>query len=117
MRIEQALDGVYGVLQVVEGVRPYRDRGAPVDPPAVVLGAPVLRWESACPDPTSAGLLVIVAVPKDERALPRLLELVPRVVAAVDSLAYVSVGRALPGALPVGGDELPAYEIEMEVNL
>jgi len=115
--ITERLDELSATLSGVEGVRYYSDRGAAIDPPAVVLGPPLLRWESGCSEPTSATLLVIVAVPKDERAVPRLLELVQRVAAAVDALPWAIVTRAVPGALPTGGDELPAYEIESEVDL
>lgn len=115
--IIERLDGLSATLRGLEGIRYYSDRGAAIDPPAVVLGPPLLRWETGCPEPTSATLLVIVAVPKDERAVPRLMELVPRVAAAVDALPWATVSRAVPGALQVGGDELPAYEIESEVDL
>lgn len=117
MSIADAVDGLYAALRGVKGLRVYEDRGAAIDPPAALVGAPTLVWEGPCPKPTSATLSVVIVVSADERAERRLWELLPGVTAAIDALDYASVSRAVPGLFGEGGTGLPCYEIETEVSL
>jgi hypothetical protein len=106
------------LMKSVEGLRAYPGpTGGDVDPPCVVLAPPSLRWELMESEPSSARFLVHLVAAFDDRALPRLLELLPSVTAQVDAHPIAVVLRADPGTYPAGRTELPAYEIEIEVAL
>jgi hypothetical protein len=104
-------------LRAVEGLRVYEDLGAAVDPPGAVLGPPTFAFDAYAPVATGATVPLSIAVAADEWALPRLVELLPAVVAAVDSVPDAVVRTATPGVLPAGNGELPAYLLEIEVPL
>lgn len=103
--------------KTVPNVRFYRDLGATVDPPALVIGPPRLQWESYCVDPTSATFIVIVMVAMNERAQEALWDLVPLVAAAMSDVEDAVVTTASPGVFNAGGTDLPSYEITVEVSL
>ncbi|PXY17350.1 hypothetical protein [Prauserella flavalba] len=105
-------------VRTVDGVRVYEDPSATIRPPGVFVAPPRLRWESGCPEPTSATFVVVVMVAMDKRSVERLLELVPRVAEAIDSLLPdAAVSTADPGLFNSGGSDLPSYEITVEVSL
>lgn len=98
--------------------RPHTDPGAAVDPPALVIGPPQATWSGYGAGPNMARFLVHVIVPADERALERLLDLVPQVATALEaSDVDITVTQADPARWPAGGIDLPAYEITTEVAL
>lgn len=101
----------------VPGVRIYTDPGANTDPPAVVVGPPVLAWEAQCLDPSSARFTVYLMVPADERAMERLWDLVPQLADQFDRLADAAVTGAVPFIFNAAGVDLPAYAITVEVGL
>lgn len=105
-------------LRAMDGLR-VSEPGDTVDPPGVVLMPPELVWETGRPEPTSARLLAIVVMPRDERSLERLLDAAPRVAEAIDQAPGVDavVERADPGSYEAGGPELPAYVLTVEVAL
>ena len=115
--VKDAADALLASLVPVEQVRRYADPGAVVDPPGVVLGAPALTWGTGCADPTEARWLVYLVVAASDRALEELWELLPIVVAALDSVPGAAVIRADPGAYLAGGPELPCYEIQVDYGL
>jgi hypothetical protein len=115
--ITDAAEDLLAAMEAVEGVRLYRDPGATVDPPGIVLGPPTMRWESSCLAPSSARFIVYVTERADERALERLWDLVPTVAEALDQLSKAAVLQAAPGTFTSGGVDLPAYLIEVEVSL
>lgn len=117
MSIAAVVDDLREALETVDGVRVYTDPGAVLDPPAIVIGPPRLDWETGSPEPTTARLLVIVAVTADDRALPRLWALVPQVAAAIEDVVDAVVLSASPGSWMAGGADLPCYEITTEVSL
>lgn len=87
------------------------------DPPAVVLGVPVMQWSGPDHDPIEFTWPIAVVVPANDEAAMALLDLTPRVGAALDTIAEISVTRADPGIWTDGGTPLPCYEITCEVNL
>lgn len=112
-----ACDRIQDALLTVEGVRPYTDLGAVLDPPATVLGPPTLTWTGVGSSPSEARFLVIVAEQADDGALPRLWALVPLVVEALEDIDNAAVVSAAPGTWTTGGTDLPCYEITLEMAL
>ncbi len=110
---------VYAALgEALQGLRTprfYTDLAASVAPPAVVLGPPEQLWEGYGDAPRNARFTVALVVKQDERAVTRLLELLPSVTAALNNVQDCAVTRAAPGTWPVG--DLPAYLIEIEASL
>lgn len=104
-------------LKGVEGVRVYDDPGANMDPPALLVGPPTLTWEGYGSGPVNARIIVYLVVPENDRALEKLGELVASVADAIDDTSDSVVVRADPGLLIVGGQELPSYEVLVEVAL
>jgi len=115
--IRDRAEALSEALSTVDGARVYTDPAATIDPPGIVLGPPALFWESGCLQPTSARFLVYVVETNDDRAIERLWDLVPQVSAVVDLLPSAAVITANPGTYTSGGTELPAYLIQVEVNL
>lgn len=116
--ISAAATAIVEALDTVDGVRSYTDLGAVVDPPATLLGPPALTWAGVGSAPSEARFLVVVVVQADDRAMPRLWDLVPRVVEALeDNVQDAVVVSASPGVWTGGGTELPCYEITVEISL
>lgn len=116
--IESAADALRAALRTVPKLKVYEDLGAVVDPPAAVVGPPELTPEAFGPEFTDAVFVIGVVVPDDERAIPRLLALVPLVAAAIYDVDGAVVRRASPGTWPGGGGvDLPAYLFETEMSL
>jgi len=113
-----AYQALRAALGAMEGLALY-EPGDPVDPPGVVLMPPELVWATGCATPTTARLLAIVVMPRDEQSLQRLLDVTPRVAEAVDQADGVDavVERADPGSYTAGRDELPAYVLTVEIAL
>lgn len=99
------------------GLRAVTDPGAPVNPPAALIGPPSLKWETYCGSPTSATYLVYAVVTADDRSITRLAELLPKVVDAINAVTQAQVVRAQPTVWAAAGQEFPAYEITVEVAL
>jgi hypothetical protein len=104
-------------LRGVQGVRVYDDPGASIDPPGLLVGPPTLTWEGYGANPSSARIIVYLIVPADDRVLDRLGELITSVAAVIDETEDAVVLRADPGTFTVGGQELPSYEVLVEVAL
>ncbi|OLT46487.1 hypothetical protein BJF85_16725 [Saccharomonospora sp. CUA-673] len=119
MSVQQAATALEDALRHVDGARVYRDpAGAVADPPALLVGPPRLTWEGICGGPTSATFVVYVMAAMDERAVSRLWELVPVVAAAIDEhVRDAVVTEANPGVFDAGGNNLPSYELTVEVAL
>lgn len=118
MSITAAAGALREVLEDLDGLRFYDDLAAVLDPPAVLLGPPALEWGGRPGNgPVNARFLVIVAVAADDRALPRLWELVPQVGDAIESAVDAVVLTATPGSWMSGGTDLPCYELTVEVSL
>lgn len=92
------------------------DHAHNTEPPALVVGPPSWEYDTPGADPVNYALSVAVVVADDQRAVGRLLELTPAVATALDVPAAVVVLRARPGSFPLGGKELPAYLIDIEVS-
>lgn len=115
--VEEAALALEAALKTVPGIRVYTDPGATVDPPAALLGPPQLTWSDPGPEPTSGRFVVVLMVAADERAMSRLWGLVPQVVAAVENTDDAVVKAANPGVWASGGQQLPCYEIQIEMSL
>ena len=101
-------------LATVDGLRVY-ELGTPVDPPGGVVGPPRLTWEVYCDEPTSAQFVVYLVSAMNERALDKLLELLPAVTLALMAVPNAVVVEATPGEYPAG--DLPCYAINVDVVL
>lgn len=118
MNVAQAYAALVEALATVEGARGYDDPGANLDPPATIVGPPLLEYAGAPgPDPVNGKFLVVLAVVSDERAMVRLWELLPRVIDAIESVGPAVVGQASPGTWRTGATDLPCYEIQVEMSL
>lgn len=120
--IESIVDAVGLVdvsqLEYVGEIAVWGSIGGEVEPPAVVVGLPVFRWESICEGPSSMEVPVFVVVDKTDRAPEQLYQLVPAVAAAIDLHAVDAAAReAEPSLFPVGSRELPAYGITVHIDL
>lgn len=101
-------------LRTVPGLRVAQDVGEVVDPPAAILGPPLLAWNGYCDGPTSATFTVNVVVTFDERAMERLFAFLPLVAVAVDSVPDAVVTAAAPGTYRIGNADLPCYAVTVE---
>jgi hypothetical protein len=116
--VDQMWDALEEALSGVEGCRVYQDPGATLDPPALVVIAPLLTWDGYRSVPSEATFTVLLAVKSDDRANQRLRELRPLVSAAIESVEDAVLIRAIPGATPNGsGGALPSYLFEVECSL
>jgi hypothetical protein len=110
-QIAEILDAVRDVV----GLRIDKSGLGLTDPPAFTLGPPSLTWSDLSDTPTSTSYDGILYVPADERAVDRLLTLLPLVVAQIESVAEPVVTAAAPQLFRVGASDLPAYRITIEV--
>lgn len=115
--VAEAAFDLESALKLVPDARVYRDPGANIEPRAIVLGPPVLMWESGMARPTSARFLVYAIVAADQYALERLWEFVEVVADAIDEHTGAVVTQADPAVYVSGTAQLPCYEIQTEVPL
>lgn len=105
-------------LKTVSGVQYYPDPAMAFGVlPGVTVGPPGLRWESIDGNATAAVFLVYVIVPADAFAIEKLLDLVPIVADAIDTMTDAAVMSAVPAAYVSGGLQYPSYEITTEYPL
>lgn len=114
MRMWRAL---VAAVETVDGLRVYSDPGAVLDPPAAIVGPPAFTFGGPTSDPVGARFVVVVCVPFDDRAMDRLLELVPEVTAAVESETDAVTVEAMPSTWQSNQTALPSYEISVETSL
>ncbi len=114
-----AAESLAKALNTVPDLSTTTDPGdALSSPPAAVLGAPRLTWETGCLEPTGAQFPVFLVVDANEFAVERLWQLVEDVAKAVDQhMADAVVLSADPGTFPTGTSQLPMYELTIEVSL
>lgn len=118
MSVTEAYDALAVVLDQLEEVRYYADPAAQLDPPAAIVGPPVLAYAGAAgADPVNGQFVVLLVVAQDDRSLPRLWSLLPSVVGAIESVPDAVVTKAAPGTWRTGGVDLPCYEISVEMSL
>lgn len=116
--VANAANALEDALNTAAGIRVYRDPGATVDPPGVVMGAPTLHWDLLDAAPNRATFQLYVISTENDRALERLWDLVPAVVAAASTYDRAAVGdTATSGSFNSGGVDLPAYTISVDVAL
>lgn len=118
MSIDDAVEQLRAALRTVPKLKVRSNVGEVLDPPAAVVGPPRLTPDAYGPELTTATFIVGLVVPDDERALPRLYDLIPLVTTALHNESSAVVVSADPGTWPAGGGlELPAYLIEVEMSL
>lgn len=110
-------DLLRGAAKTVQDIRAHADPTATPDPPVVAIGPPSITWEGYSGEPTSATYPVYVVVALDSRSIERLVDLAPKVAAAIAELTEAVVLRAEPNMFNGGGPALPCYEITVEVSL
>lgn len=118
---EQARTDLKARLAEAESkVRVARGMAGEGEPPFVVIGPPSFLWEGQCePDePTSMTLsLYLVERVDPDRAVERLLALLPEVIAALQDVNDATVSDAVPTVYPSGATDLPAYQLTAEMTL
>lgn len=114
---KEARAALADALTTVDGVRYYADLAATVDPPGTIVSPPALSWESHCADPTEAQFVVYLITNANERAVDVALDLLPTVTDAIETVPDAVVTAAIPGVWTAGTNDLPSYEITVEVSL
>jgi hypothetical protein len=117
MGVRETSDALKAALETVGAIVVYRDFAPSVDAPAAVIGPPRMTWETVSAEPTDLFFPVFLVVRADEYAMDALWDLLPQVSAALDATDFASVSEAIPGTFPVGGVDLPAYELTVDANL
>lgn len=116
MSAADAFASLVATLGQVGGVRVLVDVGQPVaSPPALVIPPPALTFDAYHPAPTEATFKVALVVTADERAVDRLLTLLPQVAAAVHDSDDAALIAAEPGSW--GSPPLPCYLLTIEVSV
>lgn len=99
------------------------DPGGMTNPPAVVVGPPLLTWEAfgslrGNSPPTSATFTVFVVEQMDEYAVSNLWSHALQVTQVIeDDVLSAVVTTAAPGLFAANGQELPCYSITVEMSL
>lgn len=91
------------------------DGAANAEPPFAVVGPPRITYGGQTASPTEYSITVGLVVDVGEHETATLLDLVPVVVERLDAAGAIVVRSAIPGELPQGSRNLPAYFIEIEV--
>jgi hypothetical protein len=110
-QIAEILDAVGDVM----GLRVDKSGLGLAEPPAFTLGPPTLTWAALGDEPTSTSYDGILYVKANEEAVDRLLTFLPLVYAQIESVEDAAVTAAAPQLFKVGGVDLPAYRITIEV--
>jgi len=102
-------------------LRLQTDLAAPASAGDVLIGPPTPLFEGMCSpddDPTGFTYTVFVVEGLVERAVERLLDLLPGLLTALADLGgETSVENPQPTAFPSGTNDLPAYSIAVETTL
>jgi len=112
--IADARTALADALRTVPSIRVYTTPNARVDPPGAVLSLPDLEFEAYCTEPTKATFSIALVAKLNERAVDVLEELVLSASTAIEAVESAVVLTARIGAWD---DQLPAYELEVEVAL
>jgi hypothetical protein len=118
--VEAARDAIADALGMVDGLSGRVHVGAfpQLHPPAAVVGPASFLWEAYDTDPTTAAISVAIVVRADAEAISTLYGLVPAAANAIHENVVTAVVRsASPLSYQSGGQDLPAYELRVEVAL
>ena len=86
--------------------------------PCVVVGAPALKWEISCGDPSSATFPVTLMVRLDDLAVEKLLSFVSLLQGALEDDTAASIMDAFPVSYNLGpGVDAAGYELTVEYPL
>lgn len=89
--------------------------GAAVQPPATVVGPPIINWTAYDDEPTDADFAVYVVVAFDERTVDNLIDYAEPVVAALETIPGVAVTSVAPTTYAPA--DLPCYMITLNASL
>lgn len=113
--IAEAANELVAALKTVPGLRVSLLTGDALNPPVAVVGPPSVEFGSyGGAAPTSMTFTVNIAVAMDSRALGKLWHFVTHATAAVEQNTDSVVTAATPGILPVGGSDLPSYQLTVD---
>ncbi len=120
--VSDAVELLVQALKTVPGISSgsvYTDPAAPgIRCPALVIGPPVLIWETSSTEPTEAHFPIWAVVDAGARAVEQLWDLVPAVSTAIDEHTKGVVQQpATPFPFPNGETDLPSYQLIAEVPL
>jgi hypothetical protein len=117
--IQQARARLAEILRGVDGLRVYTELGDSVDPPAVMVSLPRVRFGGGEPgEPTEGTFVIPLFVSQMGDVSDQLARWLPIVAKTLEESGAVITDTADPGTWPAGGGlELPAYLIEVEVAL
>lgn len=116
MNAADAFTSLTATLQTVPDVQVLVDVGQTVlNPPSLVLPPPTLAYDVYGPQPTEATFKVALVVRADDRAVDKLLALLPAVAQAVHDSDDAALTAAEPGSW--GSPPLPCYLLTIEVSV
>jgi len=118
--VTAARDAIADALEMVDELSGRIHVGAfpQVHPPAAVVGPGSFQWEAYDTDPTAAAISVVIVARADAEAIDTLYRLVPLAADAIHENVVTAVVRtASPLSFLAGGQDLPAYELRVEVAL
>lgn len=115
--VDAAADELTAALKAIDGYRGYALGDGQIDPPAWVVGPPLLDFEAFGPEPTQATFTVFVVVPFDDRAPERMYRAIAPFTEAIDGVTDAVVRNASPGIYVAGAQELPCYSISVEFSI
>lgn len=104
-------------LGAVDGVRIQRMGRSTIDPPALLVSPPSIRWEAYCDAPTSATFHVFLVLSPTEKVLERMWDFIPTVAQAITEYDEAVVTSAEPSTFNAEGTDMPAYDFTTEVAL
>lgn len=119
MSIQQCREDLAEALRGIEGMQADTELGASLYPPACGFGPARFVWRLGTSEPTDATMVIglVVSDNKGPRVYDDMIEWLPRVAEAIESLPDAVIRSASPGTWPSGGADLPAYLFEVEVAL
>lgn len=115
----EALDALLTAANSVAGLKSATgDRAGSLTLPAVAVGAPALKWETACAEPSEATFPVTLLVPLAPGAIRRLLKYVAALQAALEADTDATITEAVALSYALGeGVTAAGYELTVEYPL
>ena len=98
------------------GIREHTNLSAAVDPPAVVIGPPMLAFDSYTLAPTGARYILYAVVGAGDYAIAELGTFLPKVIEAIGTVDDAGVTEAMPGIWAAANVKFPCYEITVDIG-
>lgn len=114
MDLGEMAEGLAEACATVTDIVAYSELGEDIDPPAAIVGPPLLRFDGYNVGPSEVEFTIYVVVGSRVKALSALGKLVTAVQEAVhEHVVWATVEDANPTTFPVGNQLMPAYEIRV----